>query len=192
MKRNRQMKTMVYLAVLGCMTVSLAACGPSYARYLNTSSTDTSDYEQTDTRQEETMEDGGEYLNAMMAQSVVESEEEENAISLSQMLTNAIIEHTEMETIKEDDDQFVVKITYPDAGALMMDKLDQYEDAELEANMDEIYREVIEAVERGECMTETELTVEYTTDESGSQTVVMTPELANAMSGGFYRYAESE
>lgn len=191
MKKERRKKRISYLAVMGCMMVSLAACGAS-VNGIGGSSAGTSSFAQTDTQPTESIQEGGEYLHFMMELSVVESEQsEESEISLSQVLTNIIIENTTMETLEESENYFVVKITYPDAGTLMMEKMSQYEDADLETHMDDIFNEVINAVSRGECMTEAELTVEYVTDEFGSGTVVMTPELANAMSGGFYSYVEN-
>ncbi len=191
MKKERRKKRILYLAMIVCMMVSLTACGTS-VNGLGSSSAGTSASGQTDTQPTEKIQEGGEYLHFMMELSVVEPEQTEGSdISLSQILTNTIIENTTMETLEESENYFVVKITYPDAGTLIMEKMSQYEDTDLDMHMDDIFNEVINAVSRGECMTETELTVEYVTDEFGSRTVVMTPELANAMSGGFYSYVDN-
>ena len=191
MKKERRRKRILHLAMIACMMVSLTACGTA-VNGLGGSSAGASPSGQTDTQPAEKVQGGSEYLHFMMELSIVEPEQTEgNDISLSQILTNTIIENTTMETLEESENYFVVKITYPDAGTLMMEKMSQYEEADLEMHMDDIFQEVINAVSRGECMTETELTVEYVTDEFGSRTVVMTPELANAMSGGFYNYVEN-
>ena len=192
MKKERRKKRISYLAMIVCMMVFLTACGTS-VNGLGGSSAGVLASGQTDTQSTEKIQEGGEYLRFMMELSAVEPEQTEGSdISLSQILTNTIIENTTMETLEESENYFVVKITYPDAGTLMMEKMSQYEDADLEMHMDDIFNEVINAVSHGECMTETELTVEYVTDEFGNQTVVMTPKLANAMSGGFYSYVENE
>ena len=192
-KKERRKKNVIYIAILGYMMIFLMACGALSARDPYASSTSTSENEETDIESMEKMQEGSEYLYSMMKLSVVKPEQsEESSISLSQMLTNIIVENTIIETLEESEKHFVVKIIYPDAGALMMEKMNQYEGVDVEMHIDEIFNEVINAVRRGECMAETKLTVEYVIDEFGNQTVVMTPALANAMSGGFYSYVENE
>lgn len=57
MKKERRKKIVVYMAILGCMTVFLTACGSSTRSSYN-SSTNASKYEQTNTQSTENMQGG--------------------------------------------------------------------------------------------------------------------------------------
>ena len=122
-------------------------------------------------------------IKTMLNNSIVSEDE----LTPDEMVSNTILEKTEINLIEEYETYMVIKVTYPDAASLVIEALGDMEQEYDNEKMNSVYEKVAQKLKSVDVkMKEETLQVSFEIDDNENKQVVWSTELMNALSGGLY------